>query len=47
MRLSEMLRDFNAAALWAGVTAFVWYVFGAVPLHLAVAVQLGLSMVET
>ena len=47
MSLSEFFRDFNAPALWAGVTAFVWYVFGAVPLHLAVAGQLGLSTVET
>ncbi len=38
---------FNAAALWAGLTAFVWYVFGAVPLHIAVAGQLGLSTAQT
>jgi benzoate membrane transport protein len=31
------------AALWAGLTAFVWYGFGALPLHLEVAGQLGLS----
>ncbi len=36
-------RDINAAAMWTGVTAFVWYAFGAVPLHIAVASQLGLS----
>jgi benzoate membrane transport protein len=35
--------DFNMAALWAGLTAFVWYGFGALPLHLEVAGQLGLS----
>jgi benzoate membrane transport protein len=31
------------AALWAGLTAFVWYGFGALPLHLEVAGQLGLN----
>lgn len=35
------------AAFWAGVTAFVWYAFGAVPLHLAVSGQLGLSPAQT
>ena len=37
------LKDFNASAFWAGITAFVWYAFGAVPLHIAVSSQLGLS----
>ena len=40
------LRDFNMAAFWAGLTAFVWYAFGALPLHLEVASQLGLSSSE-
>lgn len=40
-------RDLNAPALWAGVTAFVWYAFGAVPLHIAVSEQLGLSVDQT
>lgn len=31
-----MLRDFSAAAFWAGITAFLWYVFGALPLQVAV-----------
>lgn len=31
------------AAVWAGLTAFVWYGFGALPLHLEVAGQLGLN----
>jgi len=35
----RMLRDFNSAAVWAGLTAFVWYAFGAVPLHIAVPAQ--------
>jgi benzoate membrane transport protein len=41
------LSDFNAAAMWAGITAFVWYAFGAVPLHIAVSGQLGLSTAQT
>jgi hypothetical protein len=28
------LRNLNAAAVWAGLTAFVWYAFGAVPLQI-------------
>jgi benzoate membrane transport protein len=40
-KLGTITRDINAAAMWAGVTAFVWYAFGAVPLHIAVASQLG------
>lgn len=38
-----LMGDFKATAVWAGLTAFVWYVFGALPLHLEVAGQLGLS----
>ena len=41
------MRDFNMAAVWAGLTAFVWYGFGALPLHLEVAGQLGLSASES
>ena len=37
----------NAAAIWAGLTAFVWYAFGAVPLHMGVSDQLGLSTAQT
>lgn len=43
----SIFRDFHIAALWAGVTAFVWYAFGAIPLHLAVASQLGLSRAQS
>jgi benzoate membrane transport protein len=39
--------ELNAAAAWAGITAFVWYAFGAVPLHIAVSEQLGLSTAQT
>jgi benzoate membrane transport protein len=38
--------DFNAAAFWAGVTAFVWYAFGATPLLIAVASGMGLSTAQ-
>jgi len=41
------LSDFTAPALWAGITAFVWYAFGAVPLHIAVSGQLRLSVEQT
>jgi benzoate membrane transport protein len=37
------LRDFNMAAFWAGITGFVWYAFGTVPLQIAVSGQLGLT----
>jgi len=39
----SMFNDLNMAAVWAGLTAFVWYGFGALPLHLEVAGQLGLT----
>ena len=35
------------AAVWAGLTTFVWYAFGSMPLHLEVAGQLGLNATET
>lgn len=40
-------RDFNTEAFWAGVTAFVWYAFGAVPLQIGVSQQLGITTAET
>ncbi|MEE9257651.1 MAG: benzoate/H(+) symporter BenE family transporter, partial [bacterium] len=42
-----IMRDFNMLALWAGLTAFIWYAFGAIPLHLAVARQLGLTAAQS
>ncbi len=45
--MKGFLRDLSAPALWAGVTAFVWYAFGAVPLHIAVSQQLHLSVAQT
>jgi benzoate membrane transport protein len=44
---SDRIRECNAAALWSGLTAFVWYAFGAVPLQVAVAEQLHLSTAQT
>ncbi|MEE8046211.1 MAG: benzoate/H(+) symporter BenE family transporter [Dehalococcoidia bacterium] len=45
--MNTLLKDFNTQALGAGVSAFIWYAFGAVPLHIAVASQLGLNSVES
>ena len=42
-----MIRDLTGPAIWAGLTAFVWYAFGAVPLHIGVSEQLRLSIAET
>ena len=47
MQLTAIARDINGPALWAGITAFVWYAFGAVPLHIAVAGQLGLTAAQS
>jgi len=44
---NSYFRDFNMAAVWAGLTTFVWYGFGALPLHLEVAGQLGLNSTES
>ncbi len=41
------MKDFSSAALWAGLTAFVWYAFGAVPLHIGVSEQMGLTTAQT
>ncbi len=43
----SIFRDFNAAALGAGMTAFFWFAFGTVPIHLAIASQLGLSPAQS
>jgi benzoate membrane transport protein len=47
MNIRSYLSDFSAAAMWAGLTAFVWYAFGAVPLHIGVSQQLGLTTAQT
>lgn len=43
----SVFQDFNMAALWAGVTTYIWYVFGTLPLHLEVMGQLNLSATES
>src|SRR5687768_3830996 len=47
MSLKPSLRDLNAAAVWAGLTAFIWYAFGTVPLQIAVSGQLGLTEAQS
>lgn len=46
-RVMVAMKQFSPAALWAGLTAFVWYAFGAVPLHIAVSEQLRLTTPQT
>ncbi len=43
----SIFRDFNAAALGAGLAAYFWFAFGTVPIHLAIASQLGLSPAQS
>lgn len=40
------LRDLNASAIWAGITTFIWYAVGLVPVQIAVTGQFGLSPPE-
>ena len=40
------LRDLNAPAVWAGITTFVWYAVGLLPVQIAVTGQFGLSAAE-
>ena len=47
MNRQTIWRDFNGQALWAGITAFVWYAFGTVPLHIAVSQQLDITADQT
>jgi len=47
MPVPRFLRDLNPAAFWAGITAFLWYAFAGIPLHLAIATQLKLSPGQT
>ena len=44
---SSVLPDWSTPAFLAGLTAFTWYAFGALPLHLAISAQLGLSAAQT
>ncbi len=47
LNVTHFPRDFNAAALWAGLTTFIWFASGMVPLQIAVSGQLGLSAAES
>ncbi|MDQ3809584.1 MAG: benzoate/H(+) symporter BenE family transporter, partial [Chloroflexota bacterium] len=40
---SSLLRDCNSAAAWAGITTFLWYAVGMVPVQIAVVGQFGLD----
>ena len=40
---TSILGDLNSAAVWAGVTTFIWYAVGLVPVQIAVTGQFGLS----
>jgi benzoate membrane transport protein len=42
-----MFRDFNMAAVWAGVTVYIWYVFGTLPLHLEIMGRLNLTTTQS
>ena len=44
---TSVARDFNAAALWAGLTTFIWFASGMVPLQIAVSAQLGLDAAQS
>src|SRR5262245_35452858 len=44
---TSVFTDLNAPTVWAGITAFVWYAFGSVPLHIAVSGELGLTTAQT
>jgi benzoate membrane transport protein len=46
-RSVSFVRDFNAAALWAGATTFIWFASGMVPLQIAVSGQLGLDAAQS
>jgi benzoate membrane transport protein len=41
--LESFTRDFNSPAAWAGVTTFIWYAVGLVPVQIAITGQFGLN----
>jgi benzoate membrane transport protein len=45
--MRTVFHGIGAAPLWAGLTAFIWYAFGTVPLQIAVAGQLGLTETQS
>ncbi|GAC1313984.1 MAG: hypothetical protein NVSMB2_02780 [Chloroflexota bacterium] len=40
------LREFNAPAAWAGLTTFIWYAVGLVPVQIAITGQFGLGAAQ-
>jgi benzoate membrane transport protein len=42
----SVLRDFNQAAAWAGLTTFLWYAVGMVPVQIAVIASFGLDRAQ-
>ncbi|MBI3058192.1 MAG: benzoate/H(+) symporter BenE family transporter [Deltaproteobacteria bacterium] len=47
MNSLTFVRDLNGAALWAGLTTFVWFASGMVPLQIAVSSELGLDPAQS
>ena len=43
---NSYLCDLNPSAVWAGITTFIWYAVGLVPVQIAVTGQFGLSAPE-
>src|SRR5438445_4149432 len=41
-----LLSDFTAAAAWAGLTTFIWYAVGMLPVQIAVIGQFGLDRAQ-
>ncbi len=47
MKVPVVFKEWELTAFLAGLTAFTYYAFGALPLHIAVSQQLGLSPSQT
>src|SRR5207302_1554311 len=45
-RRHQLLRDFSAPAAWAGLTTFLWYAVGMVPVQIAVIGAFGLGRAQ-
>ena len=43
---TSLLRDFNQAAAWAGLTTFLWYAVGMLPVQIAVIASFGLARTQ-
>jgi benzoate membrane transport protein len=46
LRRRTLLHDFTAPAAWAGLTTFIWYAVGMVPVQIAVIGQFGLDRAQ-